>query len=192
MNVEFHFYTQILHTVTLKLFRSFSSPPLFHFFRTGFCFCVHWCIYRIALLLKVPYLCPPLTTLSVSPPPSSALRCVIYESACWPVNVSPSILCSTPSELIRLWRAICPPLKRRESANFSSSFSSSPAAITYGCLFFKGGLCCFQQRWGMVAGTKINLDNIAECYEEQKRRAEQAGWIFSGVVFTSLFPLCIF
>lgn len=26
----------------------------------------------------------------------------------------------------------------------------------------------------MVAGTKINLDNIAECYEEQKRRAEQA------------------
>lgn len=63
MNVVFHFCTQVLHTVTLKLFRSFSSPPLFHFYRTGFCFCVHWCIYRIALLLKVPYLCTP-------PPPS--------------------------------------------------------------------------------------------------------------------------
>ncbi len=86
------------------------------------------------------------TAFNGSPSPSSlnlsslpALRCVIYESACWPVNVSPSILCSAPSELIRLWRAIYPPLKKRESANFSSSLSFCLTAITYGCLFLKVG-----------------------------------------------------
>lgn len=117
--------TFCVHLSKKRLFLSFSpfvkcfSSPLF--LQSAFAFV---CI-DVPLLLKVSISAHPLHP-SFPPPSSSALRCVIYESACWPVNVSPSILCSTPSELIRLWRAIYPPLKERESANFSSSSPPLP------------------------------------------------------------------
>lgn len=132
------------------------SLPLFRHSAAGFCLCVHWCIYFTTL--KVPYLYLPLPP---SPPPSSsALRCVIYESACWPVNVSPSILCSTPSEVIRLWRAIYRPLKAK-----------APIFPLLFLLPYNHYIWTFVSRSaevGNVSWVRIDLDNIAVRYKEQQ------------------------
>lgn len=114
----------------------FHSTPVSHS-ATGFC--VHWRMYTTAFKgsLSLPLL----------PPTSSHPHWfVIYESVCWPVNVSPSILCPTSSELIGPWRAIYLPQEKRESANFYSFLSPAlrplHVDVIFFVFFFKVG--CFQ------------------------------------------------
>lgn len=113
-----HFsFPSITHCQICPILQSVFLPLSFWTLQQAFAFlCTD--VY-ISPLLKVPYLSPPHL-----PSLSSALLCsqvcYLWVSllACECLS---SILCSTPSELIRLWRAIYPPLKERESANFSSS-----------------------------------------------------------------------
>lgn len=150
-----HFcFPSITHCRICPILQSVFLPLSFWTLQQAFAFlCTD--VY-ISPLLKVPYLSPPhLSSLSSALLCSQVCYLWVSLLACECLS---SILCSTPSELIRLWRAIYPPLKERESANFPL-LPFCLTAVTYGCLFLKLGLFLLSTTGERGIWDHIDLDS---------------------------------
>lgn len=85
---------------------------------------------------------------SIPLPPLSGVLFVSQPVGLW---MSPSTLRVTPSEPVRVWRRIYPPLKDKESASFPLSLLCLTFVKMDIWFFFC--VCCFYPRWEKVSGT---------------------------------------